>query len=148
MVVPRSPAPVGPTAKFVNGSVFSIANGLNLVSTSLGPTSLFNRLIVDRIANPSMFEEAGQKRIDSDGDGVPDEDEIRLRTNPLNSDTDHDGYPDGLEIVLGSDPLDAASRPNINRPGFVLGPALSIQNFAPLARQRAPGQPVAFRRNP
>ena len=144
----RSPAPVGPTAKFVNGSVFSIANGLNLVSTSLSPTSLFNRLIVDRLANPSMFEEAGQKRVDSDGDGVADEDEIRLRTNPLNSDTDHDGYPDGLEIVLGSDPLDAASRPNINRPGFVVSPALSIQNYAPQARQRAPGQPVAFRRRP
>lgn len=144
----RSPAPVGPTAKFVNGSVFSIANGLNLVSTSLNPTALFNRLMVDRIANPSLFEDAGQKRIDNDGDGVSDEDEIRLRTNPLNSDTDHDGYPDGLEIVLGSDPLDAGSRPHINRPGLVISPAISIQNFTPQARQRAPGQPVAIRRRP
>ena len=44
--------------------------------------------------------------LDTDGDGIPDEDEIRLGTNPFDPDTDHDGYPDGLEIALGSDPLD------------------------------------------
>ncbi len=144
----RSGALDNATPRFVNGRVFSIAIGQNLVGTILSPATLFTRLIVDRIANPSLLDEEMRRRPDGDGDGIADEDEIRLRTNPLNSDTDHDGYPDGLEIVLGSDPLNAGSRPNINGQGLVNSHFLSIQNFAPQARQRATGQPVAFRRNP
>lgn len=66
--------------------------------------------------------------LDSDGDGVSDEEEIRLGTDPfkpdtdgdelldgeevyvygtdpLNPDTDGDGYPDGLEVRSGYNPL-------------------------------------------
>jgi len=41
---------------------------------------------------------------DSDGDGVPDADEILFGTDPLNADTDGDGLSDGMEIRTGTDP--------------------------------------------
>ncbi|NIP93809.1 MAG: lamin tail domain-containing protein, partial [Akkermansiaceae bacterium] len=46
---------------------------------------------------------------DSDGDGVPDSDEIVAGTDPLNPDTDGDGSLDGTELAAGTDPLDADS---------------------------------------
>ncbi|MGX7130609.1 lectin-like domain-containing protein, partial [Enterococcus wangshanyuanii] len=42
---------------------------------------------------------------DTDGDGLLDEEEIKLGTDPLNPDTDGDGLPDGKEVELGTDPL-------------------------------------------
>lgn len=42
---------------------------------------------------------------DSDADGVTDEDELAMGTNPDCPDTDGDGVPDGQEVVSGSDPL-------------------------------------------
>ncbi|MBL8678962.1 MAG: hypothetical protein JNK05_07335, partial [Myxococcales bacterium] len=38
---------------------------------------------------------------DMDGDGVPDADERRLGTNPMNPDSDMDGIPDGREVGPG-----------------------------------------------
>lgn len=46
---------------------------------------------------------------DSDNDGITDEDEEKLGTNPNKADTDGDGIYDGLEIRLGLDPLNAKS---------------------------------------
>lgn len=44
--------------------------------------------------------------LDSDGDGLPDEDEINLHhTDPTESDSDQDGISDGQEVLeIGSDP--------------------------------------------
>jgi hypothetical protein len=44
--------------------------------------------------------------IDSDGDGVPDDQERLRGTDPGNADSDGDGLPDGEEIRRGADPLD------------------------------------------
>lgn len=41
---------------------------------------------------------------DSDGDGLSDEDEIRIGTDPMNPDTDGDGLSDGEEVANGLDP--------------------------------------------
>lgn len=42
---------------------------------------------------------------DSDRDGLPDKDEVEVyKTNPLNPDTDGDGYVDGDEVANGYDP--------------------------------------------
>ncbi len=41
---------------------------------------------------------------DTDGDGINDGDEITLGTNPQNPDTDGDGINDGDELFLGTDP--------------------------------------------
>lgn len=46
---------------------------------------------------------------DSDGDGVPDNEERELGTDPLNPDSDGDGIPDGEERELGTDPLNPDS---------------------------------------
>jgi hypothetical protein len=43
---------------------------------------------------------------DTDGDGLPDDEEAQLGTDPASTDSDGDGLPDGEEIDLGSDPLD------------------------------------------
>jgi hypothetical protein len=43
---------------------------------------------------------------DSDGDGLPDDGELVMGTNPQNPDSDGDGARDGPEVQLGDDPLD------------------------------------------
>src|SRR5205823_14967458 len=43
--------------------------------------------------------------LDSDGDGLTDDQEVDLGTDPLSADTDGDGIPDGREVSLGLDPL-------------------------------------------
>ena len=43
---------------------------------------------------------------DTDGDGLPDAEEVALGTNPGAADTDRDGLPDGWELAAGLDPLD------------------------------------------
>src|SRR5438105_7280354 len=87
---------------------------------------------------------------DIDGDGIPDQDdpdmdndglandvEVTLGTDPRKFDTDGDGWPDGLEVEAGSDPLDPNSRPVLfiiaePRVNFILPttPALALDNSA------------------
>jgi len=43
---------------------------------------------------------------DTDGDGLPDAEEIVLGSDPLDPDTDGDGLSDAEEVLLGTDPLD------------------------------------------
>lgn len=43
--------------------------------------------------------------IDTDKDGLADEDEESYGTDPKNPDTDNDGYSDYEELILGTDPL-------------------------------------------
>ena len=46
------------------------------------------------------------KNIDTDGDGVIDPEEVNTyHTDPLKSDTDADGFGDGAELRRGYDPL-------------------------------------------
>jgi YD repeat-containing protein len=65
--------------------------------------------------------------LDSDGDGLSDDEERRIGTDPFNPDTDGDGYPDGLEVALGSDPLDPRSIPDIRPPGFLSIPLIDFR---------------------
>jgi hypothetical protein len=46
---------------------------------------------------------------DSDDDGLTDGEEVALGTSPLLPDSDSDGITDGDEVALGTDPLDADS---------------------------------------
>ncbi len=43
--------------------------------------------------------------IDTDSDGLPDNDEYALKTNARNRDTDYDGYNDTYELQIGRNPL-------------------------------------------
>lgn len=54
--------------------------------------------------------------VDTDGDGVQDGGEVNAGTDPLVADTDGDGFTDGEELDLGSDPLDPASFPQGTEP--------------------------------
>lgn len=49
--------------------------------------------------------------IDNDLDGITDDEEKEIGTNPFNSDTDSDGIKDGIETASDSNPLDAKSKP-------------------------------------
>lgn len=49
---------------------------------------------------------------DSDKDGLDDQYEIQLGTDPLDLDTDGDGVSDYAEVKLGTDPLDAKDTPD------------------------------------
>ena len=42
---------------------------------------------------------------DSDGDGLTDQEEVGIGTDPFNSDTDNDGMPDGWEVRFGLNPF-------------------------------------------
>ena len=57
-----------------------------------------------------VFDPAGV--VDSDGDGLSDDLENSLGTNPELTDTDGDGYDDAEEYALGTDPTSALSLPN------------------------------------
>ena len=46
---------------------------------------------------------------DSDGDGLADEKEKAIGTNPNNKDTDQDDIPDGQEVLSHFNPLDSQS---------------------------------------
>ncbi|HEY6228752.1 MAG TPA: hypothetical protein VI282_16655, partial [Verrucomicrobiae bacterium] len=54
---------------------------------------------------------ADQDDPDMDNDGLSNEVEIALGTDPRKFDTDGDGWPDGLEVEAGSNPLDPLSIP-------------------------------------
>jgi hypothetical protein len=53
----------------------------------------------------SESEEAIVVSLDSDGDGLSDDEEAALGTNPYDPDTDDDGLGDGSEVANGFDPL-------------------------------------------
>lgn len=56
---------------------------------------------------PVRFELIGEE-LDSDGDGLTDEYELSIGTDPFNPDTDGDGLGDGDEVLFyGTDPLNA-----------------------------------------
>ena len=55
--------------------------------------------------NRNALARGGQQFVDSDGDGLSDEEEKAIGTDPLNPDTDGDGLGDGLERAAGLDPF-------------------------------------------
>jgi hypothetical protein len=72
---------------------------------------------------------------DADNDGLTNEQEIALGTDPLKADTDGDGYSDKVEVDAGSDPLNPLSKPisipiNLKK-GFNLISAPSNTNLIP-----------------
>lgn len=50
---------------------------------------------------------------DSDNDGISDQEELKIKTDPFNADSDGDGYLDGIEREAGFNPLDSSSADKI-----------------------------------
>lgn len=84
---------VGP----MNAAIAEDTNSMNI----LQPENVLAVFVID---NPDL-----------DGDGIPNDVEITLGTDPNNPDTDGDGIPDGTEVNNGSDPLNPCS-PNLMAP--------------------------------
>lgn len=87
------------TATISAASLRTVIQGLNF--TSLQQAMVLKRIIA---LNRSAISRAGQLLVDSDGDGLPDVDEIALGTDPTNPDSDGDGLGDGVEVRMGLDP--------------------------------------------
>jgi Bacterial TSP3 repeat len=81
--------------------------GLNKALTGLNYASMQRELKLKRLIamNRNALSRNGAVLIDSDGDGLSDEDEKRIGTDPTNPDTDGDGLSDGVEVRMGLDPL-------------------------------------------
>ena len=160
-----SPAAAGPQTHAISGLPFSILNSTSpatspqtyasAASLQAAPLAPSLRFLVP--VDPAFIAAAlarGAERIngkpvclDSDGDGICDDDELIIGTNPYLADSDGDGYPDGLELALGSDPLDPKSIPDIRPPGYLVTRPVSIQNIIPIARLTPRRQGVINARN-
>ena len=96
---------------------------------STGSTS--SQVMRDRVQEEE--ERVKTLPLDTDGDGLSDEEEKKRGTDRQKTDTDGDGRGDGLEYVAGTDPLvtdyPAAGRPRLDIQGSVSStsraPALS-----------------------
>jgi hypothetical protein len=51
--------------------------------------------------------------LDSDGDGITDQNEADLGTDRFNADSDADGFVDGVEKALGTNPLSSEDKPEV-----------------------------------
>lgn len=68
--------------------------------------------------------------MDSDQDGLSDEEEKAIGTDPYNPDTDGDGYTDGAEVKAGYDPLKPA-------PGDRITPSSTDSTTSDISAQEA-----------
>ena len=75
------------------------------------PTDLDN----DGIPDYLDADDQGYPGGDLDGDGLTNEREEELGTDPLRADTDGDGVDDGAEVAAGTDPLDPSSYADADR---------------------------------
>jgi hypothetical protein len=75
-------------------------------TTTVDPTSTTIPTTAPPTATPSPTPVA---QVDTDRDGLFNDDEGTRGTNPNNRDTDGDGWEDGLEVAIGTDPLDPTS---------------------------------------
>ena len=80
---------------------------LDAVLGAISFSSVQRELTIKRFFafNRNALSRGGQLFVDSDGDGLSDEQEKAIGTDPLNPDTDGDGLGDGLERAAGLDPF-------------------------------------------
>jgi hypothetical protein len=90
-----------------SASMETDAAGLPNALARLDYAALDNALKLKRFLafNRNVQVRNGQMFVDSDGDGIGDDDERALGTDPTNPDTDQDGLMDGIELRMGLNPL-------------------------------------------
>ena len=78
--------------------------------------------------------------LDSDQDGLSDEEEKSLGTDPYNKDTDGDGYSDGVEVKSGYDPLKPAPGDKLiaetEKPALVVAGVADENNLTQVVSQK------------
>lgn len=80
--------------------------------------------------SPRMWIAFGAEGVlDSDGDGLTDDEEREIGTDPFDPDTDGDGVPDGVEVWTGTDPLDASDPGHL--PGAEVGSPYGPHSLLP-----------------
>jgi len=110
----------------INPAISQSGNSQPLVATSatidtvlkqVNFASLQRDLVLKRFFafNRNALARRGQQFVDSDGDGLSDDEERDAGTDPLNPDTDGDGINDGLERKMGLDPLAVNTVTSCNR---------------------------------
>ncbi len=77
---------------------------------------------------------------DSDHDGLPDSLEVTLGTNPISNDTDQDGLTDDAEVRYGTNPLVAEA--GTGPPPAVAAPATTVPVAAAPPAPPAPPEPA------
>jgi YD repeat-containing protein len=118
----------------LTASSFQIGRGVTVTSATVDPSgasatlsltvaaSAFGRFMVvatNSIGSSSTVGVWGVNSLsvpgiasaDPDGDGLANDFELLLGTDPLNADTDGDGFSDGVEVASRSNPLDPNSTP-------------------------------------
>jgi hypothetical protein len=75
-------------------------------------SSINEQVSISLVSIGTSFEQKNLSPVaitfDTDGDGLPDDMENRLGTDPNNKDTDSDGYSDATELRMGTNPLDSS----------------------------------------
>ena len=90
--------------------VWALSGGISFSRDRIKPQALW-----------SAVSNTASQSVDSDKDGLSDEEEKKIGTNPQKADTDGDGFLDGQELKDGYDPLRPA-------PGDKLGNSNSNDN--------------------
>lgn len=91
---------------FLVGLVLAVA-AIALAIYFIWPRRTVTPLLPDRLALDLRQDQIEKLRLDTDGDGLKDWEEVLFRTDPNNPDTDGDGTPDGREVTENRDPLKA-----------------------------------------
>ncbi len=78
--------------------------------------------------------------VDSDGDGLPDDAERRLGTDPFDNDSDGDGYVDSDEIRNGYDPLGPGRSDGSNRKNGLAPIDAAMLSGAPIEQPKSAGE--------
>lgn len=113
----RSPAPV--TTSTVN------SRAGNVSTTKKNTTPTFQQVTVPIVADADKDGltddreaqlKTNPKLADTDGDELSDYDEVTIyHTNPLVQDTDGDGFPDGAEVKSGNNPTGPGKLNNLQQ---------------------------------
>jgi hypothetical protein len=102
------------------------ANKTKIIATGIATFVVFFTTLFATAEN----QNSNSLFLDSDQDGLTDQEEKMLGTDPLSPDTDGDGYSDGKEVSSGYNPLKPA-------PGDSLIPAAAAQTAAGSSAQPA-----------